>query len=86
MDNNDPSLLKECIKNTILNAVEMVRRLGNGFCISDQTIEQLTTIVYEEAKMSQVEESSFILRKTIAKTLLRYGFYDIAFCVLLEEV
>ncbi len=86
MDNNDPSLLKEYVKNTILNAVEMVRRLGNGFRISDQTIEQLTTIVYEEAKMSQVEASSFILRKTIAKTLLRYGFYDIAFCVLLEEV
>ena len=86
MDNNDPSLLKEYVKKTILNAVEMVRRLGNGFCISDQTIEQLTTIVYEEAKMSQVETSSFILRKTIAKTLLRYGFYDIAFCVLLEEV
>lgn len=86
MDNNDPSLLKEYVKNTILNAVEMVRRLGNGFCISDQTIEQLTTIVCEEVKTSQSETPSFILRKTIAKTLLRYGFYDIAFCVLLEEV
>lgn len=86
MDSKDPSYSKECIKNTILNAVEMVHRLGNGFCISDQTIEQLTTIAHEEMETSQIEMSSVYLRRVIAKTLLRYGFYDIAFCVLLEEV